>query len=310
MISRTESPTTLSEPEPLHLETSDLEIRNILVATDFSASAHQALQAATAIAGLYGSGLLLAHARFLSNFSAGEGMIPAEFLIDQLAEDKKQMQDLVASQPGLAKLRLDTVVEYGDTVTLVEKLVRKNKIDLVVVGSHGSSGLERLVLGSVAESVAYTIKPPVLIMGPHAHNESDPFKSIVFATDLATTGLRPAQYACSLTERFRSQLLVVHVVEKPLSTFAIQSNLENRLLREMRELLPNDADLACHPQFRIEYGKPGDEIAEAVRSVAASLLIVGVRSKGDLVDHLPWLTLSRMIHEAGCGVLVVRNHFA
>jgi len=309
MISRTESPTTVSEPEPLHLETSDLQIRNILVATDFSEPAHQALQAATAIAGLYGSSLLLVHASFLYQPTAGGGMIPAEFLIDQLAEDKKQMQDLVASEPGLAKLRLDTVVEYGDPVTLIDKLVRKNKIDLVVVGSHGSSGFERMVLGSVAESVAYTIEPPVLIMGPRAHNESDPFKSIVFATDLATTGLRPAQYACSLAERFHSQLLVVHVVEKPLGASVTQSDLENRLLQEMRELLPNDADLAWYPQFRVEYGKPGDEIAEAARSVAASLLVVGVRSKGDLADHLPWLTLSKIIHEAGCGVLVVRNRF-
>ena len=82
MVATTEFPNRLSHTEPLHLETSNLDIRNILVATDYSESAHRALQAAIVIAELYGSALWLAHASFPSNFAAGEGVVPAEFLVD------------------------------------------------------------------------------------------------------------------------------------------------------------------------------------------------------------------------------------
>jgi len=307
MVATTESHNRSTQTEPLHLETTNLEIQNILVATDYSEAAHQALQAAIAIAGNYGSNILLAHASFSSNFAAGEGVIPPEFLVDQLAEDKQQMQDLVADHPGLTKMHVDTVVEYADPVALIERLVQTNAIDLVVVGSQGLSGLERLALGSVAESIVYNITLPVLIMGPHAHNEVEPFRSILLATNLSSTGLRPAQYASSLAERFHSQLLVVHVIEEPLKSLAIQSEIETRLLQDMRSLLPKDADLSCHPQFRVEHGTPAERIVETARSVNASLLVVGARRVGALADHLPWLTLSKVIREAGCGVLAIRN---
>jgi nucleotide-binding universal stress UspA family protein len=307
MVPTTESSNKLSQTEPLHLETSNLEIRNILVATDYSEPAHRALQAAIAIAELYGSALLLAHASFSNDFAAGEGVVPAEFMVDQLAEDKKQMEELAANEPALAKLRVDTVVEYADPVTLVERSVEKNEIDLVVVGSQGSSGLERLALGSVAESIVNNVTSPVLIMGPHAHNGRELFKSIVFATDLSSTGLRPAQYASSFAERFHSRLLVVHVIEEPLNSFPIQSEIEARLLQDMQSLLPKDADLSFHPQFRIEYGTPAECIVETAHSVEANLMVLGARRKLVLADHLPWLTLSKVVREAGCGVLVVRN---
>jgi len=308
MVATTEFPNRLSHTEPLHLETSNLDIRNILVATDYSEPAHRALQAAIVIAELYGSALWLAHASFPSSFAAGEGVVPAEFLVDQLAEDEKQMRELVAHQPALAKLRLDTVVEYADPVTLVERLVEKNKIDLVVVGSHGSSGLERLALGSVAESIANNISSPVLIMGPHAHNERELFKSIVLATDLSATSLRPAQYASSFAERFHSQLLVLHVIEKPPNSSSVKTEVEASLLQDMQLLLPKDADLSFHPQFRIEYGTPAEHIVEVAHSVETNLMVLGARRKSALADHLPWLTLSKVVREAGCGVLVVRNH--
>jgi nucleotide-binding universal stress UspA family protein len=307
MIATTTYPNTLRQVEPLHLETSNLEIRNILVATDYSAPAHRALEAAIAIGEVYGAGLLLAHASFSSSFAGGEGVVPAEFLIDQLAEDKKQMEELVANQSALTRLRLDTVVEYADPVTLVKRLVETNKIDLIVVGSQGASGLERLALGSVAESIANNLTVPVLIIGPLARNERELFKSIVFATDLSSTGLRPAQYASSFAERFHSQLLVMHVIEEPLHNISAQLEVEARLLQDMQSLLPKDADLSFYPQFRIEHGRPAERIIETARSVKANLLILGARRQHALADHLPWLTISKVVREAGCGVLVIRN---
>jgi nucleotide-binding universal stress UspA family protein len=293
--------------EPIHLDTSNLKFKTILVATDFSPPSYQALEAAVRIATIYNSEIILAHASFPTAFTGGEGVIPPEFLVDQLADDRKQMQEFVASQPELAKLRLDTVVTYASPLTLIEQLVEKNGVDLIVAGSHGSSGIERVALGSIAESIIYDSTVPVLIMGPVAHPDKEPFRSILFATDLSSTGLRPAQYASSLAEHFHSQLLVLHVIEQPSEDAHIQSDIEKQLLQDMHALLPGDASQLCVAQFRVEHGTPAERIVEAARSVKASLVVVGAKHTNALVDHLPWLTLSKIIREAACGVLVVKN---
>jgi len=61
---------------------------------------------------------------------------------------------------------LKTTVAYADAVDLIEHMASEEKIDLIVLGSHGSSGLERLALGSVAEAVLRKAGCPVLVVGP------------------------------------------------------------------------------------------------------------------------------------------------
>jgi nucleotide-binding universal stress UspA family protein len=96
-----------------------------------------------------------------------------------------------------------------------EHIASDEKVDLIVLGSHGSSGLERLALGSVAETVLRKAACPVLVVGPNCRTEQHPFRSILFATNLETTGLRAAQYASALLEHVHGRLTLLHVIEKP-----------------------------------------------------------------------------------------------
>jgi nucleotide-binding universal stress UspA family protein len=297
-----------SSEAALHLGTSPLEIRRILIATDFSEPAHRALEAAVAIAGVYNSEITVAHATSSIAFAAGEGVVP-DLLVDQALEDEEQMEKLVNDLPDMARLHVETVIDDATRVAMINGLVKTRNPDLLVLGSHGPGALERLALGSVAESVARAVAVPVLIFGPHAHSDREPFQSIVLATDMATTGLRPAQYASSLAERFHSRLLVLHVIEDKPAASPVRSEVERRLREDMQSLLPGDAASMCHPEFSIEYGQPAERIVEAARSIHATLVVMGSRCGVGLEDHLPWMTLSQVVREAGCGVLVVRNRF-
>lgn len=292
--------------QPVRLATSPLEIRRILVATDYSEPACRAIEAAVAIAGVYSSEVVLAHASTPFHFAAGEGVIP-DLLVDQLAEDEAQMKDLVSRIPELAALRVETIIDYASPVSMILDLVQKMRPDLIVLGSEGPSGMERVALGSVAETIAHAVTVPVLIMGPHAHTNRKPFKSIVFATDMHTTGLRPAQYASSLAEAFHSHLLLLHVIEREPEYSSLRSEIEDRMREDMRSLLPADAGRNFPYEFAIDYGKPAERIVEAARSVEATLVVLGSRRGGLMEDHLPWMTLSQVIREASCGVMVVRN---
>jgi nucleotide-binding universal stress UspA family protein len=207
----------------------------------------------------------------------------------------------------LEHLHVETVVEYDAAVPMIHDLVQARHPDLVVIGSEGTSGIERVALGSVAESVARSVAVPVLIIGPHARGGDELFRSVVFATDLKSTGLRTAQFASSIAERFHSDLAVLHVLEREQPVSALRGEVQDRPLQQMKALLSVDAAANCVPEFMVSYGDAAEQILQVAHSRNATLVVLGSRRRALLEDHLPWTTLSQIVREAGCGVLVVRN---
>jgi nucleotide-binding universal stress UspA family protein len=295
--------------EGLHLATSDIRFKRILVGTDFSKPAAQALKTAITISQLFGSQLLLVHAASPFVYESGTEAMPFEAFNVSLDAAREDMNQVISSEPGLSALKPKTTVAYADALELIEKVASEERVDLIVVGSHGGSGLELLALGSVAETVLRHAKCPVLIVGPKCKAEQHPFRSIVFATDLETTGLRGAQYAAALAERGRGKLTFLHVTDKRSRDQGLQPELvENHLERDLRRLLPPDVERYCKSKVSLQYGRPTEAIVAVTRSEDASLLIVGLQSRSPLADHSPWSTLSHVIREVNCAVLGVRSH--
>ena len=295
--------------EGVHLATSDIHFKRILVGIDFSKQAALALKTAIAIGEIFGSEIFLVNAVSLFVYGRGQEPILPEMISAEIDSAKEEMKQIVASEPRLHGLRLKTTVAYAGAVDLIEQVATEEKVNLIVLGSQGSSGLERLVLGSVAETVLRKAACTVLVVGPHCHAEQHPFRSILFATNLETTGLRAAQYASALSEHVHGRLTLLHVIENQKDVPSVESGLtENRLKQELRSLLPADVGLFCEPKVRLEYGSPAELIPVVAESEAASLIVVGLRNQLALADHSPWSTLSHVIREAKCGVLGVRGH--
>lgn len=306
MVPVSESVENSTRGEVIHLATSNVRFSRILVAIDFSTPSTQALKAAITIGEIFGSELYLVNAASPSVYGYPAS---SEFLVENLDGAKEQMKQLIAKEPRLSGLKVKTTVIYAGAVELIEEVAAKERVDLIVMGSHGASGLERLVLGSVAETVLRKTTCPVLIVGPNCRSEQHPFRSILFATDLATTGLRPAQYATSLAQGANGRLTLVHVIEKHHPVPGLDAELlQNSLTVELQRLIPVDAECFCRPKFRIEYGVPGQVVPGVASSESASVIIVGSRDRSTLADHAPWSSLSHIIREAPCGVLVVSSH--
>ena len=147
-----------------------IALNNILLSTDFSRSADAAVPYALEIARLYGSKVYVTHVR------AG-------------ASDWNE-----ANEKGVEKLHdrfrdipHEILVEEGDVLPTLLNLLAEKKIDLVVTGTHGRTGLGRVLVGSVAEAIFREAPCPVLTVGPHLL--ADPkwslkIKEILYATDL------------------------------------------------------------------------------------------------------------------------------
>lgn len=292
-----------------HLATSDVHFARILVATDFSQPSAIALKLAIAIGQVFDSEILLVHAVTPFVGVAGEAPNVPEMINAAYDSANEEMKQLVMNEPRLKSFRLKTIVTHSGAVDLIQEIASEQKVNLIVVGSHGASGLERLVLGSVAETILRKAVCPVLIAGPLCHAEQHPLRSILLATDLETTGLRAAQYASALSERVNGRLTLLHVMDESQKIHGVGSELaEKNRLEKLGSLLPADVDLFCTPKLRIEYGSPAEVISTVAGLESASLLVVGLHHRSPLADYAPWSTLSHVIRATKCGVLGVPSH--
>jgi nucleotide-binding universal stress UspA family protein len=298
-----------NDQEP-HLATGEIFFGRILVATDFSASADNALGIAISISQLFGSKLSLVHASSPVFYEVDFGPVPQEMLNANRDADQDRMTRLVMEEPGLRQLNPDTLVAYADPVELIKQVAHEVKADLIVVGSHGPGGLERLALGSVAEAVLHQATCPVLIVGPKCNVQQNPFRTILFATDLRTTGLRGAQYAVGLAERFHAKLTFLHVVIGKSRPPGVELEvIDDRMKRELQSLLPADVERYCKAKVILEFGSPAEIIASVAHAECASLVVLGLKERA-LADHDPSSILSHVIREINCAVLGVRGHLA
>ena len=143
----------------------------------------------------------------------GPGATP-ELLEADLDAARAQME-VVISKAAFGSTPHRTVIEFAEPTDLIDRIARTQGADLVIVGSHGAHGLEKLAFGPVAEKRAAQGAMPVLVIGPHCRENLEAIRSIVFATGLEARAFRPAQYASSIAEELNARLTLLHV-KKPV----------------------------------------------------------------------------------------------
>ena len=140
-----------------------MEIRQILAPTDFSEFSKQAIESAFALAETFGAKLLLLHVVELPAYPV-EGFVPSTMgttLIDDL-------QRQVSLEPPNATVEVSRQVVVGIPYRKIIEVAEAAKADLIVMSTHGRTGLSHLVMGSVAERVVRTASCPVLTIRPTA----------------------------------------------------------------------------------------------------------------------------------------------
>lgn len=121
--------------------------KKVLYATDFSAAARHALQYATALAREAGATLLIAHVSTVEEYPVGE-------LFDEEAEPfPPEFEQLKAVRPSDESVPCEHRLLYGDPAAAIVKLAADEHAETIVMGTHGYTGLTRLLAGSVAERV-------------------------------------------------------------------------------------------------------------------------------------------------------------
>src|SRR5262245_12944554 len=137
-----------------------LPLHTILHPTDFSERSRNALHLACALARDYGARLVILHVAALPTVVSAEGVLPPDPEL-LYREAKEQLGRLEVPD---ANVRVERRFEEGVPVTVILHVAEEIHADLIVMGTHGRTGLARLLMGSVAEQVVRKASCPVLIV--------------------------------------------------------------------------------------------------------------------------------------------------
>lgn len=137
-----------------------LAMRTILYPTDFSSDAQPAFEVACALASEGGGRLVVLHVErpplATLGGTAGVPPLPNEYNRERLGEKLRRIQ------PTRASIAVEHRLEYGDPAAVILKSARESGAALIVMGTHGRTGLRRLLMGRVAEHVLRKASCPVL----------------------------------------------------------------------------------------------------------------------------------------------------
>jgi len=154
-------------------------MKKILVPTDYSVQSLYAAQVAASIAKKSGASIQFIHIIDLPSYADS----PSFRLISESSELKKQaeeaMNDLL-NKVDTTDLKISTAIEFDSVYQRIVEIAKNEPIDLIVIGSHGTNGIEKYLIGSVTEKVIQL--SPCLVLAVKNPIENFDIKSMVFAS--------------------------------------------------------------------------------------------------------------------------------
>jgi nucleotide-binding universal stress UspA family protein len=153
-----------------------MEIKSILLPTDFSECANYALSYATSMARKFNASLVCVHVvepmMPAVGYTGLTDPLPLADISEQLEESASRELPKIAGCDECSGLIVDEVIAHGDAATEIVRVAQERGVDLIVIASHGRTGLGRILFGSTAESIVRHAPCPVLVVKRRQRDEA------------------------------------------------------------------------------------------------------------------------------------------
>jgi nucleotide-binding universal stress UspA family protein len=281
-------------------------LRSILFATDFSDESMHALPYVTGIAKRLGSSVYLAHIVAPSPLVASAPEV-APSLYAGIRDQAEAQLTALALSPQLAETGARTMVGSGPIGDELCNMAGENKIDLIVAGTHGRTGVRKLLLGSVVEEICRVAPCPVLTVGPALATKSEiKFRQILFPTDLSEDSKRIVPYLRQIAEEYHADITVLHVMPEELAANPDAAVLAEPIRTTMIHTFERELG-GSQLEFLIGFGETVETILRTARAKNADLIAMGIHN-----TFLPGVQLRsssayRIMAGAHCPVLTYRH---
>lgn len=304
---------------------SAVAIKNILFATDFSEVSEAGLPYVTALSLRYGSKVHVVHVLPESTLVRPSPVDPALLgsIYEQAHSDaQEKIQQLSNRLRGFPH---ETYIRHGKVSDVLSQIIQELEIDLLVLGTHGRTGLGKLVMGSIAEEIFRQAPGPVLTVGPRVstieriietrHDHSLPpaqirFHQILYATDFRSGSAKALSYAASMAQEFQARLTLLHIIEDYGDHLHERPGPIDIALQKLEALVPVDTGLRYRPELVAEFGIPNELILQTATECDADLIVLGLQSAVRHIGastHFGNSTAHKVVAGANCPVLTVRS---
>src|SRR5271166_4897805 len=284
-----------------------LLLKDILVATDFSPISNAALRHALGIASRCHSTVSLVHVIDAPLYGmAPDGIAAAVDCAEREAgRVMKQLQHEGVVNGSVPEL----TITVGPVWQTISSIIREQSPSLVVLGTHGRSGLPKLVLGSVAERAFREAPCPVLTLGPYVRGSKtcgSQAKHFLVPTDLSAESTNAFRYGISLARATRGDMTLLHVLKPRTGRKGKEASPTIEVNQHLAEFLNQHPGASTMVTPRIEFGDPGSTIVEVAEQMRSDLIVMGLRAWS--IDGPPmWRTAYKVVIHARCPVLTMKS---
>ncbi|MBI4824985.1 MAG: universal stress protein [Nitrospirae bacterium] len=283
--------------------------KNILVGFDDSQYSKAALIEAANWIKRHGGKLILAHAVF---FDTEEFGIAPEQLDKRLKIGEKvciQTKEMLTSEFGI---EVQSLLCHGEPPAVIVDIAREKKADLIMLGTYGRRGLNRLLMGSVTSQVVVHSPVDVLIVKKPCTECTGEYKSILVPFDGSPSAQKALERACHLSKIDNAEIKILYVIPRyeEMVEFFKSSSIKTSLFQEAQKIIDTAKGIASKlgapARDEIQEGNAAEKIMEASKKLKNGLVVMGSYGYTGINKAIMGSTAERVIMTASCPVLVVR----
>ncbi len=296
------------------------KITRILVPTDFSPPSQVACCFAARLANYLKAGIVLFHAipgmDLLEEIGRAKGKTELEVLNDLRSRLQSWFETVIPAE-FRGFLPVEATVVVGEPSPAIAPAAKRSGADLILMATHGRTGLAHLLMGSVTETVLRSIPVPVLALRVgQGDRPLTAVQRILWATDLSPVSEGSWRYALTLADVFAAEVILMHVVppsdlpwldEQPVPTPG--SWLEQHVApfdRELGQRQQVAEELGLSARRKILVGVPAEAIVAEAQAEDADLIVMGTHGRSGLPHVLLGSVAEAVIQKAPCPVLAVK----
>lgn len=295
-----------------------MKINQILVPTDFSENAQHAVDYAIALAKKSSARLHLLHTPVIPTYLLMDlSYSPGPEAVTRILNDSQEALDTQAKGIAAAGVEHFSAIREGTVHEVIRDYAKEHDVDLVVLGTHGRTGVSKLMYGSVTERVIKTVHTPIIVVPPQGGQLPG---SIVVSYDFSPPSERAADAAKAIHELVGGPLHVVHsyldvwgeytdrgavvgeAAEKRRE--ALRLGLQEMLAKDAEELFgAGAADIETH----LVTGDPAESILKVAQDVSATLICAGTTGKSGIERILIGSVARRLLHDSRVPLLLTHD---
>lgn len=291
-----------------------IEMNRILCPIDFSPFSERALAYAMKLAVWYGARLHVMHVMPLLQRSTINGLTASSLTLTG-----RNFRSLIERYrlPG-ADVSAG-LVESADPATRILEAAEAFDVDLIVTGSHGRTGYQHALLGSVVETLLRRSTRPVLAIPSHfaARPTAEvKFSRIMCAVDFDNPSLNALAHALSIAEEADAMLTMLHVIEKPpelgadplspdFDVAAIRAAAEAKCRLLLQVLIPEHARDHCRVETAVLEGGASRQILRLAGEQQSDLIVLGSHNRNVFDLAIFGSDAKDVISQAHCPILIV-----